>query len=283
MSEERNDLFYFAEQTSPDSDAVKNFEFKKHSEGDIWWLRFPACLHQFEVLGRNGRQYIGDNIMSNVFSPRNKSYMDHNGWFGEMDHPWAHKENEALSRKRIASIYMPNRSHKIINPVRRGNELWADIETCPSTDAGKGMGIEIVQGYIPCFSCRSTGLMKVIKGKPTVLTNFIATYDWVLYPGFGGAEMKGTPTVKGKSVSFTESGESQDLMIPLSELYNDLAESDPSLNAYMESYDIDISNIVGISDDKKDIVINPDNGLYIFAGMNKKSISMINDFYRSNF
>lgn len=284
MSEEKNDFFYFAEQTSPNPEDVKSIDYKKHTEGDIWWLSFPAVIMEFEKIGRNDRQYLGDNIMENVFSERNKSYMAHEGWFGEGDHPWVHKEGEQLTRKRIASIYLPNRSHKITKPERRGHELHSIIETCPATEVGRGLAIDMLTGYIPCFSCRCTGLMKLIGGRPTVITNFISTFDWVLYPGFDGAGQKGAATAKSASIPFAESVDDTTMgAIPLNEIYNDLAETDPSLNAYMESYNLDLQNIVGISGDKKDVIVQPEPGLYIFTGMSKKSIDMVNDFYRSNF
>lgn len=280
--QESADFFYFAEQTSPDAEDVKSFDFSTKKAGSTWWLEFNACTHLFETMNRNVRQYLGDNIMEMIFSDKNKSLMAHNGWYGEMDHPSPLKEGEKLTRKRVRSIYMPNRSHKLMNPVRKGNKCFMDIQTCSGTEAGRGFANEIIQGLIPCFSCRSTGDLKIVNNKPTVIANNVVTYDWVLYPGFDGAEMVGS--VKGKQNSVVlESGDDEvkkymgDLAIPFSELADDLVEGDGKVNTYMESFGND-SKLVGVSGN--DAVIKSDN-LYIYAGLNKDSVDKVRDFYSS--
>lgn len=279
--QEKPDFFYFAEQTSPDASDIKSFDFTTKKAGSTWWLEFPACVHLFEVMNRNTRQYLGDNIMEMIFSDKNKALMAHNGWYGEMDHPAPLKEGETLTKKRVRSIYMPNRSHKLKNPVRKGNACYMDIETCSGTEAGRGFANEIVQGLIPCFSCRSTGDLKIIKCKPTVIANNVVTYDWVLYPGFDGAEMKGTPKGKQNSVVFESADETSkfmgDLAIPFTELADDLAEGDGKVATYMEAFGDD-AKIVGVSGN--DAIIKSDS-LYVYAGLNRDSVDKVRDFYNS--
>lgn len=281
-NQETPDLFYFAEQTSPDPKDIKSFDYDTKKVGSSWWVEFNACLHLFELMNRNARQYIGDNIMENIFSAKNKAMMAHHGWYGEQDHPFPIYDGQKLTKKRIYSVYMPNRSHKISNPVRKGNKLFADIQTCSGTEAGRGFANEIIQGLIPCFSCRSTGGMQLVNGKPTVITNNIVTYDWVLYPGFDGAEMVTNPVGKQASLML-ESGDgyadtiTKDCAIPLSALGEELIEKDGRLNAYMESFDGN-AKLVGVSNDK---AIIKSGGLYIYAGINENSVEKVRDFYRS--
>lgn len=279
MGQNNSDFFYFSEVTSPNPKDVGEVQYKKESLGNVWWLRFPTCLHVFELVNRNTRQYLGDNVMEHIFSPKNKSMMKHNGWWGEMDHPAPIIEGQKLTRKRVLNIWMPNRSHKIIDPIRKGNRLNADIETCSGTEVGRGFANEIIQGHIPPFSCRSTGDLKIINGKPTVIVTSVVTYDWVPYAGFEDAQMEGTAKVQSKPVVL-ESGDqsSRDLMIPFSELAEDL-ENDARVGIYMESFDND-AQLIGVTNDRSSAIIKHD-GLYIYAGMEKKSVDRARDFYRS--
>lgn len=278
------DFFYFAECTSPDPSEMGPIDYKIQREGDAWWLEFIACLHVFELINRNTRQYLGDNVMEHVFSPKNKSMMKHNGWFGEMDHPAPIYEDQKLTRKRILNVWMPNRSHKIIDPTRKGNKLFATIQTAAG-NVGHGFRDEIVQGHNPPFSCRSTGELVVINNKPTVMVSNVVTYDWVPYAGFEDAAMVGKPSGKRASIVLENGGEqridttSSDIMIPFSELADDLAETDGKVNVYMESFDNDAS-IVGVTNDMKNAVIKR-KGLYIYAGIDEASVARVKDFYNS--
>ena len=279
--QEKPDFFYFAEQTSPNAEDIKSFDYSTKKEGNAWWLEFTACVHLFEVMNRNVRQYLGDNIMEMIFSDKNKSLMAHNGWFGEMDHPAPLREGENLTKKRVRSIWMPNRSHKLSNPVRKGNACYMDIQTCSGTEAGRGFANEIIQGLIPQFSCRSTGELKIVNRKPTVIANNVITYDWVLYPGFDGAQMCSTPKLKQNAI-MTESADDTnkfmgDLAIPFTELADDLAEGDDKVNTYMESFGPD-AKIVAASKNK---AIIKSDGLYVYAGLSKDSVDKVRDFYSS--
>lgn len=279
--QEKPDFFYFAEQTSPNAEDVKSFDYSTKKNGSAWWLEFQACVHLFEIMNRNTRQYLGDNIMEMIFSDKNKSLMAHNGWYGEQDHPSPLKEGEKLTRKRVRSIYMPNRSHKLNNPVRKGNACYMDIQTCSGTEAGRGFANEIIQGLIPQFSCRSTGELKIVNRKPTVIANNVITYDWVLYPGFDGAQMTSSPKTKQNTIMTESADDTQsymgDLAIPFSEFADDLAEGDENVQTYMEAFGPD-AKIVGAN--KSEAVIKSDN-MYVYAGLNKDSVDKVRDFYSS--
>lgn len=275
-----SELFYICEQTSPENPEPVNY--KRHNEGDVWWLEFLACIHEFGIMGLNGRGYLEDNCVQNVFSPKNKYRMAHNGWFGEQDHPWPHKEGEKLTRKRITSIFWPNRSHCVINPYARNGKLYATIQTTPATEAGRGMALDMVRGMIPSFSARTIGYQQLIKGKPYIITTIIATYDLVDYPAFGEADAKSNPVAKSAGIPFAESAENGLAnAIPLTEIINDVAESDGKVNSYMEAYDMDVPNVVGFTDDHESMIVSPKSDRYIYVGLNKRSVDMVRDFYRS--
>ena len=272
-------LFYVAEQTSPDDNKIENLQVK-NGPGSTWWVEFDTCLHVFEFMNRNTRQYLGDNCMECIGTEKIQSQLANNGWYGEQDHPFPLIDGQKLSEKRIRTIYLPNRSHKIINPQRKGDRLFAHIESA-ANDVGKGFRDEVVQGLIPCFSARVFGTLRLVNGKPTIIVKILVTYDWVLYPGFKDAKMIGKANAKVGALPITESAEDEtrDAFIPIEELAKDVAEKDSTVNAFMESYDLDASSIVGFEGDRA--VLSPDRDHYFYPKMNKQSVNMVRDFYRS--
>lgn len=286
MAETNNDFFYFAEQTSPDPKDNPIDIQVKHGPGGDWWIEFDTILHLFEFMNRNTRQYLGDNIMECLNLDKIQSMLATDDWFGEMDHPYPAIKGENLSEKRIRTIELSRRSHKIRNPRREGNKLYGHIVTAGG-EVGKGFANEIIRGMIPSFSCRCFGVMRLINGKPTIVVRMVVTYDWVLYPGFEAAKMIGTPVAKSGSVAFTEDADtgiatpSKDIAIPFTELALDIAAKDGGISAYMESFDCGRDSIIGVTDDMQRAVIAPDKDHYIYAKMDKNTVDMVRDFYNS--
>ena len=126
MAETNNDFFYFAEQTSPDPKDNPIDIQVKHGPGGDWWIEFDTILHLFEFMNRNTRQYLGDNIMECLNLDKIQSMLATDDWFGEMDHPYPAIKGENLSEKRIRTIELSRRSHKIRNPRREGNKLYCN-------------------------------------------------------------------------------------------------------------------------------------------------------------
>ena len=283
MAEQADALFYFSEQTSP-TDMKIDYQVQ-HGPGEDWWVEFDACLHVFELMNRNTRQYLGDNIMDALNMDKSQSQLASDDWFGEMDHPYPSIDGQKLSEKRIRTIELSRRSHKIRNPHREGDKLYGHIISA-GNDVGKGFANEIIRGMIPAFSCRCFGQMKIINGKPTIIVRLVVTYDWVLYAGFADAKMTSKPKAVNGSVSFTESADgivtpSTDIAIPFSEIAHDVSEKDGSVSAFLESFDMDASNIIGFTSDKKSAILSPDNDHYIYAKMNPNTVNRVRDFYRS--
>ena len=283
MAEKADALFYFAEETSP-KDAKIDYEVK-HGPGSDWWLEFDACLHVFELMNRNTRQYLGDNIMDCLMMDKIQSQLASDDWFGEMDHPYPHIDGQKLSEKRIRTIELDRRSHKIRNPKRVGDKLYGHIVTAGGP-VGKGFADEIIRGMIPSFSCRCFGQMKLINGKPTIIVRLVVTYDWVLYAGFADAKMISDPKTKSGIIPVTESAEgiitpSKDIAIPFTELAHDISEKDGSVSVFLESFDMDGSNIIGVIEDCQSAILSSDRDHYIYAKMNPNTVNRVRDFYRS--
>ena len=72
-----------------------------------------------------------------------------------------------------------------------------------------------------------------------------------------------------------------DLAIPFSELAHDISEKDGSVSAFLESFDMDASGIIGITNDYKQAILSSDKDHYIYAKMNPNTVNRVRDFYRS--
>nr|DAF63238.1 MAG TPA: Prohead core protein serine protease [Myoviridae sp. ctXXl13] len=297
MDRENIALLYLAEQTSPENYEMKNLNIME-SIGSFF-VEFDAVLHSFDVLNINKRIYQLMNVRDCYNkSDEIQSYIRKNGWFGEMDHPGQDFENMQLTAQRVQKIHMPNRSHKIMNPIfnESTNLLTAKIQTASGTDAGIGMAREIVQGLIPSFSCRSVARMNVQNGKPIVSMRKLITYDWVLYPSHKEATMIGKPTLRvgQKEKLLLESANtmlgvepifkkrSKDVCIDMSQ-FSDfkefISEFDSNTNVVLESVGCDYNDI-NTFDTNGNIVINTE-GNKIFVNTNMKTKKKIEDFLSS--
>lgn len=284
MIKEPDALIYIAEQTSPDESFVKNVNVvDKHG---VFFVEFDTILHSFECINRNNRSYMSKNVEDCLKSERILSLLHDNAWYGEMDHPLQITENGKLTPQRLQTIYMPNRSHKIMRPVFKNNLLYAHIQTASGTEAGEGFAKEIIQGLIAAFSCRAIAVLQYINGKPVVVCKKIITYDWVLYPSHKEAHMSSEAQGTEKTVkTVTESVKdrfktfSQDIVMPLNELLESVG-MDSNVNMIMESFDLTSEDIVGVDSTGTRAIITDENNT-IYAKMSPKTIKEVHDFYSS--
>lgn len=207
---------FLAEQTSPDY-QIKNVN--QVEDKGLFYVVFDAVLHSFDVINRNRRIYTAKNVWECILAEKIQSFLSHDSWFGEADHPYEEYANTKLSATRMQTIEMGRISHKITKPNIKGNLLFARIETDSGSKFGVMMAKRILQGMIPCFSCRSIAFLTKQNGKPIVVVKKIITYDWVLYPSHKEAEKTGQ-----KEILIRESAddeiiqESKDIMIPITQL-----------------------------------------------------------------
>lgn len=207
---------FLAEQTSPDY-QIKNVN--PVEDKGLFYVIFDAVLHSFDVINRNRRIYTAKNVWECILAEKIQSFLSHDSWFGEADHPYEEYANTKLSATRMQTIEMGRISHKITKPNIKGNLLFARIETDSGSKFGVMMAKRILQGMIPCFSCRSIAFLTKQNGKPIVVVKKIITYDWVLYPSHKEAEKTGQ-----KEILIRESAddeiiqESKDIMIPITQL-----------------------------------------------------------------
>lgn len=279
-------VMYIAEQTSPDDNKIENL--KVVDKGGVFFVSFDSCLHSFDVINRNNRQYQMENVKECFGTERIQSMLADNAFYGEMDHPLQEFKNQELTPERVQTIKMDRRSHKIMRPVFQNNLLTAHIETASGTEAGRGFASEIVQGLHPAFSCRAIAGLKLINNKPTVIVRKVITYDWVLYPSHKEAHAVSTPVGMTKSIqTVTESVKdtiasfcSKDVFLPLKEILHSVGNKDVNTQMIMESFDLSLDDMIGFTEDKKQAIVQ-DGRNRMYVNLSKETVDSVNDFFSS--
>jgi hypothetical protein len=280
MKEPYSGLIFIEEQTSPDDYKIKNFHVE--NENGIFYTEFDACLHSFDVMNRNSRMYEASNIDKCLHTERILSYLAHGGWYGEMNHPTPKYKDKPLSSERIQDIDMHNTSHRMLNPHIENNLLVSKVQTDAGTDSGMNLAKKMVQGFIPSFSCRAIATLVLKSGKPVVDVRKIITYDWVLYPSHKEADqLTSTPTkFVNKSTNCVQENTSEDILIPLKEILENVGRTDVNAQAIMEAFDLTNDDLVGFTPDKKNMIMKDNNNM-IYCNINQESRKKVNEYLRS--
>lgn len=263
-------FMFVCEQVTAGNNEVSNIQVV--DKNSIFYVEFDTILQSFDILNRNQRYYDGQNVIDCIYKdPKIVDQMNNNGWFGEMDHPFAKKKGEELTPQRLANPDPGNTSHKIIRPRLEGNLLRAHIQTDAGTSAGMNMAKKIIQGLNAAFSARSIAELTNRGGKPYVMMKKLITYDWVLYPSHPEAHM--TTPARGVSKSITESAgidynqpyTVESVCIPLKEILEHVSTSSVNAQMIMESFELTTENITGydsvgkhfiMTDESKRIYVN---------------------------
>lgn len=264
-----------------DIDVVDNKE--------LFMVSYTQTLQSFDVLNRNGRYYRLENIRECLESEKIQSQLAHNGWFSELDHPFAMHEGEKLSPERLQQIYYPNRCAVIKNPRFEGNLLKARLTTT-NNDVGKALAADIVGiEYRPMASLRAIAIMEKRDNKPYINCRRVITYDTVSYASHREADMEGKAVPITKKINtVTESAKdnslsSADIILPIrinSESVADKVMKDSSVDFVMESFDLTTDDILGVSNDKKQVILKDDRNR-IFIGINPNTTKAVEDFLSS--
>lgn len=286
---------YIAEQVSPDENTVTNLQYT--DKAHTLYAEFDSILQSFDVINRNKRRYLAKNISDCLNTERILSMLRTNAWYGEQDHPTQETEAGKLTPERIKAIWMPNRSHKIMQPRVNGNLLHAKIQTASGTEAGRGMAMEIIQGLIPTFSCRAIATLQMIDGKPTVIVRLIITYDWVLFPSHKEAEMQGASTFVDKTAKMIQESTqtaynnmqsalkkfkrfSESVYLPLEQVFENIGRSDVNTQVVLEAFDLGLDAIQGISPDLNHVIIRDDNN-QLYTKISPQAKKEMRDFLSS--
>lgn len=257
-------------------------DVKVYDKHGVFFVEFDAVLQSFDVKNRNQRYYTADNVWSAIQTPKIQALLADNAWFGEQNHPTQEFQSAKLTPERIRDVWLPNRSHKIMRPRVEGNLLKAHIQTCSGTSVGVGFAKEIIQGMVPRFSCRSIASLKMINGKPTVVIRYLITYDWVVFPSHEEAGLIGklAPLTESVNEKVDASITPEDVMIPLNEILTLVGTKDVNTEILMESFDLDMNNLVGITEDHThSILVGKDKTIY--AKIDPQIKHEVDDFFAS--
>ena len=188
--------------------------------------------------------------------------------------------DEKLSAERIQDVPPEKRAFKIMEPKLVGNVLTAKIQSAQGA-VGEGFGKEVLAGWIPQFSARAIAQMVNKGGKPYVMMKRLITYDAPWFPSHAIAHATSAPKVTLKT--FTESVNPTDvingMVIPLKEILED-ANKDSNVEAIMEAFDLDMSNMIGFDSNKKHVIMKDENNI-IYANINANTVKRVKDFYNS--
>lgn len=209
-----------------------------------------------------------------------------------MNHPTPEHKDRPLSPERIQDIKMSNTSHKMLNPHCEGNLLVSRIQSDAGTEAGMNLAKKMVQGFIPGFSCRAIASLMLEAGKPVVNVRKIITYDWVLFQSHREAEqIRNKPTKFVSKVAnavtevtekvhekFTETAEG--LLIPLKEILESVGKRDVNTQIIMESFDLNNDDLVGFTNDHRNIIIRDNNNM-IYCNIDQESRKRVNEYFKS--
>lgn len=271
---------------SADTPLTKVGDLKIYNDNNIFFVEFDSVLQSFGVENRNHRYYTAENVWQAIQSPKIQDLLSHDSWFGEQNHPTQQFTDAKLTPERIRDVWMPNRSHKIMKPRIDGNLLKARIQTDAGTEAGIGFAKTIIQGMVPRFSCRSIATLRQINGRPTVVIRLLVTYDWVFYPSHSEAEMIGQlqkPMMESASGIVTPADPSvtpDDTMIPLHEILDLVGNKDTNTEILLESFDLDISDLVGFDKTHEHAIIK-DHDNMIYAKISPETKHKVDDFFTS--
>ena len=283
-NDENLGLVYIAESYDTPG-SVTNM--KANNTAGVFYVTFDTYLQDFDVLNRNKRYYDGDNVWGCIKNDmRIQSLLQSNGWFGEFEHPVPMTVSEKLSPERIKNVPPEKRAFKIMNPRIEGNKLAATIQSAQG-EVGEGFGKEVVAGWIAQFSARAIAVMTNRNGKPYVMMKQLITYDSPWFPSHEVAHQTSSPKATFKP--FIESVKSglndvktavEAAVIPLKEILTNIGHSDPSTQLILESFDLNESNLIGITEDRKHTIIKDENNI-IYANVKPETVKKINDFYES--
>ena len=276
---------YISEQSIAD-DRKRLDNVDTYNKNGIFYITFDTNLQSFGDINRNKRSYNIDNVWSCIQQEKIQCLLRDGCWFGEFDHPTPEFQGQKLSPERIQNVPPKYRTFKIMKPRKAGDLLQATIQSA-QTDLGIGFAKEILSGWLPSFSARAIASLKLINNKPTVIVRRLITYDSVWYPSHVRAHAisNAIPHLKEIKAVVESAGDiirkgMDTVLIPLKELLEDVGKTDISTQMIMESFDLPMESLIGISEDHNHAIIKDEYNT-IYANISPKTKKRVDDFFNS--
>ena len=185
---------------------------------NLFFVRFEACLQDFDVFNRNKRKYLFQPMVESWNSPHIKELIQRGDMFGECGHPIT------KDPVRVVSIDPKLACHRIVDYRFQGRSLYGTIETLNDDMYGKQFTKHILQGCTAAFSLRALAPLTKIDATRCEIRSkcHVVTEDRVILPSHSAAYGKNNTTelIKSDVVS-----ESSGIMESISELGNSSEEN----------------------------------------------------------
>lgn len=231
---------------------VKNLEVV--DKPNLFYCRFETILQSLDCLNRNRREYNGEAMVKSLSHPIVNELIRNNKFKGEYSHPIG------LPLPRIKVVDEKCTSHRVIRWWRDKNLIRGVVETLDDGIWGTKMTKSILQGENPSFSYRGFAEIVQKNGHEYVPTPpFTVAYDEVCTPShveayalpnktFVSQGFNGSTTRDIKSGNMvTEGAGGWAYPVTLQEMQDLVTHGDQSLAPVLESFDIPMESIIGVS------------------------------------
>lgn len=165
------------------------------------FVRFYACLQDFDVFNRNNRKYLYEPMVESWNAPHLKELMKYGDLFGEAGHPISKDPT------RVVTIDPKVSCHRILNVEFKNKAAYGVIETLNDDMFGKQFTQHILQGCYAAFSLRALApLTKIDATRMEIRSKcHIVTEDRVILPSHSAAYQQTDQPVQYVNSITTES------------------------------------------------------------------------------
>lgn len=254
MSSAKDVVGYVVMENDDTYREVKNLEVI--DKPNLFYCRFETILQSLDCMNRNRREYNGEAMVKSLSHPIVQELIANNKFKGEYSHPIG------LPLQRVKVVDEKCTSHRVIRWWRDRNLIRGIVESLDDGIWGTKLTKSILQGENPSFSYR--GFAELIKknGHEYVATPpFTVAYDEVCTPShveayavpkktFVSQGFEGSVTKDVCTGNMVTEGVGYKYPVTIQDMRDLVSHGDASLAPVLESFDIPVNSIIGVSPDK---------------------------------
>lgn len=189
------------------------------------YVRFYACLQDFDVFNRNNRKYLFQPMVESWNAPHIQELIHYGDLFGENGHPIT------TDPIRVVTIDPKLACHRIVGVEFKGKSLYGTIETLNDEQWGKQFMMHILQGCYAAFSLRALAPLTKIDATRCEIRSkcHVVTEDRVILPSHNKAYQQSSKPVE----VMTESYHGDDLITATNKIleqYGNRSEENVNIN-----------------------------------------------------
>jgi hypothetical protein len=233
----------------------------------MFFVRFNACLQDFDVFNRNNRKYLYQPMVESWNMPHIKELIKRGDMFGESGHPIT------KDPMRVVTIDPKVCCHRIVGIEFKNRALYGTIETLNDDMFGKQFTKHILQGCTAAFSLRALApLTKIDAVRVEVRSKcHVVTEDRVILPSHKnayGEDQQQLTMIKGSTEAYNPNetiaalesyGNVNEPNVNLSyaaesSLVNYLVNESHNISLIVDHYEVAYENAY-LSSDKKNVIL----------------------------